>query len=99
MKNRNLLIRVLCLLMTLCMMGAMLASCAAEDENDTGTDERNVCAPDQVRAEQPDECAVLFPSFGQPLLRLLRLGCQRVRLRGHVHRVQRPSLRPECVYQ
>ena len=40
MKNRNPLMRILCLLMALCMMCAVLASCAAEDETgiDPGTD-------------------------------------------------------------
>ena len=36
MKNKKMLIRVLCLLMTLCMVCAVLASCAAEDDTDTG---------------------------------------------------------------
>ena len=36
MKNSKLLMRILCLLMALCMVCAVLASCAAEDDTDTG---------------------------------------------------------------
>ena len=39
MKNSKLLMRILCLLMALCTVCAVLASCAAEDDTDTDASE------------------------------------------------------------